>query len=76
MRLLLYTHVSLWAVSDLPLLTLPARRLIEAAGVVPLADHHRDAFDRPLFAEAIAAPLRLLTADEVLQNSSGLVILI
>lgn len=125
MRLLLDTHVFLWAVGGSPLLTPTARRLIEAAdevrvsaasiwevaikarlgkvnadpdelaasiepsgfvelpvtaahaaGVAQLADHHRDPFDRLLVAQAMAEPLRLLTADKVLQNYSDLVILI
>jgi PIN domain nuclease of toxin-antitoxin system len=125
MRLLLDTHVFLWAVAGSPLLTPAARRLIEAAdevhvsavsiwevaikarlgkvnadpdelaaaiepsgfvelpvtaahaaGVARLADHHRDPFDRLLVAQAMAEPLRLLTADKVLQEYSDLVILI
>ncbi|MCA0242576.1 MAG: type II toxin-antitoxin system VapC family toxin [Proteobacteria bacterium] len=37
-----------------------------AAGIVQLPLHHRDPFDRMLVAQALAEPLRLLTADAAL----------
>lgn len=123
MRLLLDTHVFLWAVAGSALLKPPARRLIEsadeifvsaasiwevaikarlgrieadptelaaaiepsgflelpitarhAAGVAHLALHHHDPFDRLLVAQALAEPLRLLTADEQLARYTDLVI--
>ena len=49
-RLLLDTHVLLWAAAE------PKR--------LPL--HHRDPFDRILVAQAIHEPARLLTVDGVL----------
>lgn len=123
MRLLLDTHIFLWAVAGSPLLKPAARRLIEgadevyvsaasiwevaikarlgkietdphelaaaidasgfvglpvtaahAAGVAHLERHHSDPFDRLLIAQALAEPLRLLTADEVLAKYSDLVL--
>jgi PIN domain nuclease of toxin-antitoxin system len=125
MRLLLDTHVFLWAVAGSPSLKLAARRLIEsadavyvsaasiwevaikarlgkieadphelaaaidasgflelpitavhAAGVAQLDLHHSDPFDRLLIAQALAEPLRLVTADEVLAQYSDLVLLV
>lgn len=125
MRLLLDTHVFLWAVAGSALLKAPSRRLIEqaeqvfvsaatiweiaikarlgkidadaselagaiaasgfvelpvsavhAAGVGRLALHHNDPFDRLLVAQALAEPLRLLTADPVLVQYSDVVLLI
>jgi PIN domain nuclease of toxin-antitoxin system len=125
MRLLLDTHVFLWAVAGSPSLKLPARRLIEsaeqvfvsaasiweiaikarlgkiaadaaelaaaipasgfaelpvsavhAAAVAQLALHHADPFDRLLVAQALAEPLRLLTADAALVPYSDLVTLV
>ena len=123
-RLLLDTHVFLWAVAGSTLLKTPARRVIEAAdevhvsaasiweiaikarlgkidadpveltaaieasgflelpvkavhcaGVSALAAHHNDPFDRLLVSQAIAEPLRLLTADTLLARYTDLVIL-
>lgn len=123
MRLLLDTHVFLWAVAASPLLKPAARRFIEradavyvsaasvweiaikarlgrivadpqelaaaiaasgfvelpvtavhAAGVGRLELHHHDPFDRLLIAQALAEPLRLLTADETLARYSDLVV--
>ena len=123
MRLLLDTHIFLWAVAGDPLLKPAARRLIEsaeavfvsaasiweiaikarpgkievdvdelalaiaqsgfvelpvrathAAGEARLALHHNDPFDRLLVAQAIAEPLRLLTADARLAQYSELVV--
>ena len=125
MRLLLDTHIFLWAVAGAPLLKPDARRLIEdaeevyvsaasiwevaikarlgkieadvvelaaaidasgflelpvsaahAAGVAHLDLHHNDPFDRLLVAQALAEPLRLLTADEVLAKYSDVVLLV
>ena len=124
MRLLLDTHIFLWAVAGSPLLKPATRRVIEsadqvyvsaasiweiaikarlgkieadpyeltaaidesgfvelpvrsahAAGVGRLALHHNDPFDRLLIAQAIAEPLKLLTADAVLEQYSDLVLL-
>lgn len=44
-----------------------------AAGVVNLPNIHRDPFDRILISQAIAEPLRLITADNTLQDYSELV---
>lgn len=44
-----------------------------AAGVAGLPPHHNDPFDRLLVAQALAEPLRLLTADAVLAPYSELV---
>jgi PIN domain nuclease of toxin-antitoxin system len=125
MRLLLDTHIFLWAVAGSPLLKPAARRLIEsadevyvsaasiwevaikarlgkinadaqkladavegsgfvelpvsaahAAGVARLDLHHNDPFDRILLAQALAEPLRLVTADEMLAKYSELVLLV
>lgn len=124
MRLLLDTHIFLWAVAGSPQLKPAARSLIESAervyvsaaslwevaikarlgkievdpddllaaidasgfielpvtaahavGVARLADHHADPFDRLLLAQAMAEPLKLLTADRVLADYSELVVL-
>jgi PIN domain nuclease of toxin-antitoxin system len=124
MRLLLDTHVFLWAVAGSRLLRPAARRAIEsaeqvyvsaasiweiaikstlgkieadpiqlaaaieasgfvelpvravhAAGVVRLAGHHNDPFDRLLIAQAIAEPLRFLTSDATLARYSDIVML-
>lgn len=125
MRLLLDTHVFVWAVSGSRLLKPETRRAIEsadrvfvsaasiweiaikarlgkidadpdalaqaidasgftelpvkashAAGVAKLKLHHSDPFDRLLIAQAIAEPLRLLTADAALAQYSDVVLLI
>ena len=44
-----------------------------AALVTRLPDIHRDPFDRILVAQALCEPLRLLTADSILQGYSELV---
>lgn len=41
-----------------------------------LPEHHRDPFDRLLVAQALAEPLRLLTAEQQLSAYSGLVELV
>ena len=51
-------------------------RAIHAAGVAALALHHADPFDRLLIAQAIAEPLKLLTADAVLAQYSDLVMVL
>lgn len=125
MRLLLDTHIFLWAVAGSRLLKPKARRVIEsadavyvsaasiwevaikarlgkidadledlvaaieasgflelpirsshAAGVARLEMHHSDPFDRLLIAQAVAEPLKLLTADAALVQYSELVELI
>ena len=125
MRILLDTHIFLWAVAGSRLLKPAARRAIQsadqvyvsaasiwevavktrlgkikadpnelvaaieasgfvelpvraahAAGVAGLALHHNDPFDRLLIAQAIAEPLRLLTADAALARYSDLVTLV
>ena len=125
MRLLLDTHVFLWAVAGSTLLAPAARRIIEsadevfvsavsiwevaikarlgkiqadpdelaasietsgfielpvraahAAGVARLELHHNDPFDRLLIAQAVAEPLKLLTADAVLAKYSDVVMLV
>jgi PIN domain nuclease of toxin-antitoxin system len=45
-----------------------------AAGVEQLADHHKDPFDCLLVAQALAEPLRLVSADHQLAKYSDLVI--
>jgi len=45
-----------------------------AAGVELLPDHHKDPFDRLLLAQALAEPLRLVSADGQLAKYSDLVI--
>jgi PIN domain nuclease of toxin-antitoxin system len=60
---------------------------IRASGFIPLsiapehtltlarlAHHHKDPFDRMLLCQAITEPLRLVTADSLLQSYSDLVI--
>lgn len=125
MRLLLDTHIFLWAVAGSPLLKPSARRLIESAeevyvsaasiwevavkarlgkiaadpqeltaaigasgflelsvsathasGVAQLRPHHDDPFDRLLIAQALAEPLKLLTANQVLAEYSDIVVLV
>ena len=56
------------------LLELPVRAM-HAAGVAKLQLHHTDPFDRLLIAQAIAEPLRLLTADAMLARYSDLVLM-
>jgi PIN domain nuclease of toxin-antitoxin system len=124
MRLLLDTHIFLWAVAGSPRLKPAARRLIEsaeqvyvsaasiwevaikarlgkieadpqalaeaiaasgflelavrathAAGVAQLAAHHSDPFDRLLVAQALAEPLKLVTADAALLRYGDIVLL-
>lgn len=125
MRLLLDTHIFLWAVAGSPLLKPAVRTLIEAAdevhvsaasiwevaikarlgkieadprelvaaidqsgfralpvtavhaaGVAQLELHHNDPFDRLLLAQALAEPLKLVTADEQLVKYSDVVLLV
>jgi PIN domain nuclease of toxin-antitoxin system len=123
MRVLLDTHIYLWAVTDDPKLSAAARKIIldadevfvsaasiweasikvglgkldadidqlvaeiEASGfselpvraahaamVRNLPDIHRDPFDRILVAQAMAEPLRLISADGYLSKYSELVL--
>jgi PIN domain nuclease of toxin-antitoxin system len=125
MRLLLDTHIYLWAVANSPKLKAATRRLIQeadevyisaasiwevaiksrlgkltidpqelaaaiepsgfselpvrashAAAVGSMALHHNDPFDRLLLAQALAEPLRLVTADAVLAQYSDIVLLV
>ena len=50
-------------------------RAVHAAGMLQLAAHHNDPFDRILIAQSLAEPLRLLTADAALAAYSDLVLL-
>jgi len=50
-------------------------RATHAAGVARLAVHHTDPFDRLLVAQALAEPLRLLTADAALAQYGDIVVL-
>lgn len=50
-------------------------RATHAAGVARLAPHHTDPFDRLLVAQALAEPLRLLTADAALVQYGDIVLL-
>jgi len=54
---------------------LPVRAEV-AARVANLPPHHRDPFDRLLVAQAMAGPMRLYTADQLLLPYSELVTLI
>jgi PIN domain nuclease of toxin-antitoxin system len=129
MRLLLDTHIALWAIADHPRLSARARRLLEdpdneilvsavsvweiaikhalarggphdmpvsgaealgyfrdagftmlphspqdAAAVEDLPPIHADPFDRMLVAQALGAPLRLLTADARVARYSDTII--
>lgn len=123
MRVLLDTHVFLWALTDSPRLSPEARELLadarevyvsaasvweiaiksalgridadpgevvaaiqrsgfleldvtarHAAGVAALPPYHNDPFDRLLLAQAIAEPLRFLSADALLPRYSPLVV--
>ncbi len=56
------------------LVELPVRAM-HTAGVAKLSLHHTDPFDRMLIAQAIAEPLRLLTADAMLARYSDLVLM-
>jgi len=51
-------------------------RATHAAGIAHFALHHNDPFDRLLIAQALAEPLRLITADETLAKYSDLVVLV
>jgi len=127
-RLLLDTHIALWAITDSPRLPDQARRLIlapenevvvsaasvweiaikhglakrnmpvsgaeakawfvqagytllpvtaeHAALVEELPAHHADPFDRMLVAQALAEPIRLVTADSKVARYSDTVILV
>src|SRR5271166_1211538 len=124
MRLLLDTHIFIWAVTGSRALTKPARLAIEevdqvfvsaasiweieiksrlgkieadirelvkavessgflelpvrsvhAAAVAELPLHHTDPFGRLLIAQAMAEPLKLLTADRVLAEYTDLAVL-
>lgn len=61
------------AIADSGFLELPVTAL-HAAGVGALPLHHGDPFDRLLVAQALAEPLRLVTADAMLEQYTDLVI--
>ena len=63
------------AIDESGFIELPVRAA-HAAGVARLPSLHNDPFDRLLIAQAIAEPLRLLTADAVLKRYSELVSLV
>ena len=65
---LLAAHIEESGFAELPV------RAAHAAGVARLPDHHHDPFDRLLIAQALAEPLKLLTADPVLLRYSDLVV--
>lgn len=56
-------------------LELPVRAA-HAAGVARLPMHHTDPFDRLLIAQALAEPLRLVTADATLGRYTELVLVV
>ena len=125
MRLLLDTHIFLWAVMGDSSLKAPVRRMLEeadevyvsaasiweiaiksrlgkieadadalaneieeagfrdlpvrlrhAAGVAKLPLYHADPFDRLLIAQAIAEPLKFITADKSLARYSELIVVV
>jgi PIN domain nuclease of toxin-antitoxin system len=47
-----------------------------AAGVALLEPHHNDPFDRLLISQALAEPLKLVTADALLKRYSDLVVVV
>ena len=49
---------------------------VHAAGVAELVLHHNDPFDRLLIAQALAEPLKLLTADGALAPYGDIVIVV
>ena len=51
-------------------------RAVHAAGVARLASHHTYPFDRLLVAQALAEPLKLLTADAALVEYGDIVVLV
>jgi PIN domain nuclease of toxin-antitoxin system len=63
------------AIAESGFLELPVRAL-HAVGVAELPLHHTDPFDRLLVSQAMAEPLRLLTADSVLRQYGDLVTLV
>jgi PIN domain nuclease of toxin-antitoxin system len=69
MRVLLDTHLLLWALGDPKRLSKAARARIDAdhaAHVLDLPNLHRDPFDRMLIAQARHESMVLLTNDRVL----------
>jgi len=63
------------AIAESGFLELPVRAL-HAVRVAELPLHHTDPFDRLLVSQAMAEPLRLLTADSVLRQYGDLVTLV
>jgi PIN domain nuclease of toxin-antitoxin system len=72
MRLLLDTHILLWALAE-PKKIPKQTRSAHAVHVARLPLHHRDPFDRLLVAQAILEPARLVTVDGPLRQYSDLV---
>lgn len=54
----------------------PPVHAAHGAGVAKLAPHHNDPFDRLLVAQALAEPLRLVTADEALARYRDVVMVV
>ncbi|WP_073525397.1 type II toxin-antitoxin system VapC family toxin [Pseudomonas fluorescens] len=79
MRLLLDTHILLWALNDDSKLSGNARKLIENAAEIYVRDleyHHKDPFDRLIIATAMTEPMKLLTADPEVAQYTSLAILV
>lgn len=68
-------HALAAAIEPSGFIELPVRAS-HAAGVGALERHHDDPFDRLLLAQALAEPLRLVTADAVLARYSDIVLLV
>ena len=69
MKLLLDTHILLWAAAG----TLPARADTgeHALAVKDLPSLHKDPFDRILLTQAVCGGLTFLTCDKVLKEYPG-----
>jgi PIN domain nuclease of toxin-antitoxin system len=65
-------HSSDWAIGYLPL----SVTATHAAAVESLPPIHADPFDRMLVAQALAEPLRLLTADRTVARYSDSIVLV
>ena len=91
MRVLLDTHIALWAVTDAPQLPAVARGIItdpgnevwvSAVSIRGIAicrsrpPIHSDPFDRRLVAQAQTDPFRLVTHDEVIARYSDVVMVV
>lgn len=81
MRLLLDTHVLLWALSQPDKLTKATLKKLSitgahAAKAADLAPLHTDPFDRLLAAQAAIEPLILITNDRMLEGYGSFVTLV